>query len=85
MNRKMRKDRHNPTLPIARLVGAIELQGEAGACSLVFELESATGQKLRLTYAALMESLRFAQQQGVMLPLSEHWWARAERYDGCTF
>ncbi|KPY21351.1 hypothetical protein ALO54_200244 [Pseudomonas syringae pv. philadelphi] len=72
-------------LPIARLVGVTEVQGEASACSLVFELESAAGQKLNLTYGSVMEALRFAQQQAVMAPLSEHWWARVERYDGCTF
>lgn len=72
-------------LPIARLLGVTETPGEGRACSLVFELESALGQRLTLTYGNVMEALRFAQEQAVMAPLSEHWWARVERYDGCTF
>lgn len=72
-------------LPIARLVGVTEVQGEGKACSLVFELQSASGQTLTLTHGSVMEALRFAQQQSVMAPLSEHWWARVEKFDGCTF
>ncbi|CZT26106.1 hypothetical protein [Pseudomonas cerasi] len=71
--------------PVARLIGVTENSGEGCACSLVFELESASGQRLTLTYGNVMEALRFAQQQSVMAPLSEHWWARVEKYDGCTF
>ena len=72
-------------LPIARLVGVTEFKGEGQACSLVFELKSTSGQTLILTYGSVMKALRFAQQQAVMAPLSEHWWARVEKYDGCTF
>lgn len=71
--------------PVARLIGVTETLGEGCACSLVFELESESGQRLTLTYGHVMQALRFAQQQAVMAPLSEHWWARVEKYDGCTF
>lgn len=71
-------------LPIARLAGVIETPGEHAACSLVFELETEGGQSVRLTYDLLMQALRFAQEEAVMPPLSEHWWARAGRGDGCA-
>ena len=73
------------SLPVVCLVGVSEIDGECTACSLVFELEGAMGQKLTLTYGLVMETLRFAQEQRVMPSLSEHWWARVERYHGCTF
>lgn len=76
---------HQNSLPVVRLVGVTEIDGESTACSLIFELEGAAGQSLTLTYGLVMEALRFAQVQGVMPALSEHWWARVEKYDGCTF
>lgn len=69
-------------LPIARLAGVIENEGEHGPCSLVFELETDAGATLRLTYGAVMEALRFAQENAIMPGLSEHWWARAGRCHG---
>ena len=71
-------------LPIARLAGVIETPGEHAACSLVFELETEGGRTVRLTYGLLMQALRFAQEEAVMPPLSEHWWARTGRGDGCA-
>lgn len=73
------------TLPIARLEGVIEMVGDPAACSLVFELKTESGQEFHLTYGKMMEALRFAQEQGIMPALSEHWWARTGRRDGCTF
>lgn len=72
-------------LPIARLVGVIEIPGEHAACSLVFELETECGGTVRMTYGQIMEALRFAQEQAIMPALSEHWWARTGRTDGCSF
>lgn len=71
-------------LPIARLAGVTEYPGEIHACSLVFQLKTETGLSIQLRYADLMAALRFAQEQGVLSPLSAHWWARVERYDGCA-
>ncbi|MDR0275590.1 MAG: hypothetical protein LBI48_09685 [Burkholderiaceae bacterium] len=71
----------NPeTLPIARLQGVIENPGEHRACSLVFVLQTKSGQVMHLTYGMLMQALHFAQEQGAMAELSPGWWARA---DGC--
>lgn len=75
---------HQP-IPIARLAGVIETPGEPAACSLLFELETESGRKVTLTYGLVMEALRFAQDQAVMPSLSEHWWARTGRRDGCPF
>ena len=72
-------------LPVARLSGVIETKGEHTACSLVFEFTTDGGRTIRLTYGALMEALRFAQQQEIMPPLSEHWWARTGRSNDSTF
>lgn len=75
-------------LPIAKLSGVIENKGEPGACSLVFALcvDGAADPAgcVYLTHGLLLDALRFAQEQRIMLPLSEHWWARAEQTDGCT-
>lgn len=71
-------------LPIARLSGMIYNEGERGACSLVFELETETGNKLMLPYGKLMEAIRFAEAEGVIPLLSAHWWARTGKTDGCT-
>ncbi|BAP88336.1 predicted protein [Burkholderiales bacterium GJ-E10] len=73
----------NPGIAIARLAGVIETPGERAADSLVFVLETEDGRTIRVSYGLLMESLRFAQAQGIMPPLSEHWWARiADTDDG---
>lgn len=72
------------SLPIARLSGMIYNEGERGACSLVFELETEAGNKLMLPYGKLMEAIRFAQSEGVIPVLSEHWWARTGNPDGCA-
>lgn len=72
-------------LPMARLAGVIETQGEYAACSLVFELETENGRTFSLPYGAMIEALRFAQEQAIMPALSEYWWARIGRRDGCTF
>jgi hypothetical protein len=72
-------------LPMARLAGVIETPGEHAACSLVFELETEGGGTVRMTYGQIMEALRFAQEQAIMPALSEHWWARTGRTDGCSF
>jgi hypothetical protein len=71
--------------PMARLAGVIETPGEHAACSLVFELETEGGGTVRMTYGQIMEALRFAQEQAIMPALSEHWWARTGRTDGCSF
>lgn len=71
--------------PIASLSGMIYNEGERGGCSLVFELETESGKKLLLPYGKLMEAIRFAQTEGVIPPLSAHWWARTGKTDGCTF
>ncbi len=71
-------------LPIARLSGMIYNEGERGACSLVFELETEAGNKLMLPYGKLMEAIRFAQVEGVIPPLSAHWWARTGNTYGCA-
>ena len=71
------------TLPIARLAGVIENPGEPAACSLIFALETEDGRAYRLTYGAVMNALRFAQDQGIMPALSEHWWARIGAADPC--
>jgi hypothetical protein len=72
------------TLSIARLAGVIENPGEPAACSLVFELATEDGRTFHLTLGMLLETLRFAQDQGIMPALSEHWWARTGRTDGCA-
>lgn len=72
------------SLPIARLAGVIETPGEHAACSLVFELAMEDGRAVSLTYGLLMQALRFAQDEAIMPPLSEHWWARTGRSDGCA-
>lgn len=72
-------------LPLARLAGVIETRGEPAACSLVFELVTESGHTYSLTYGAMMQALRFAQEQAIIPALSEHWWARIGRSDGCTF
>ncbi|WNV05908.1 hypothetical protein RP726_05710 [Candidatus Methylospira mobilis] len=74
-----------PHIPVAYLTGVIETPGSPSACSLIFELETETGHKVILTYGLLMETLRFAQDQAIMPPLSEHWWARIGGTNGCTF
>lgn len=71
--------------PMTRLAGIIETQGEYAACSLVFELETESGRTFSLTYGAMIEALRFAQEQAIIPALSEYWWARIGRHDGCTF
>lgn len=71
-------------LPLARLAGVIETPGEHAACSLIFELVTDSGPTYRLTYGAMIEALRFAQEQAIMPPLSEHWWARIGQHNGCT-
>jgi hypothetical protein len=70
-------------LPLARLAGVIETPGEPVACSLVFELETENGRVYRLTYTAVMDALRFAQDQAIMPALSEHWWARTGATGQC--
>lgn len=77
------KELINP--PIARLAGVIEEKGEYAGCSLVFELVTEDGRTFDLTYGAILEALRFAQEQAIMPALSEYWWARVGRHDGCTF
>ena len=72
-------------LSIAQLAGVVETPGEPAACSLVFELETDDGRTIRLTYGQVLEALRFAQEQAIMPALSEHWWARTGRTDGCSF
>lgn len=77
-------------LPIAKLSGVIENKGEAGSCSLVFALEVEDADDdpagyIYLSYASMLDALRFAQEQVIIPPLSAHWWARVERTDGCTF
>lgn len=72
-------------LQMARLAGVIETQGECTACSLVFELETERGRTFILTYGAMMQALRFAQEQAIIPALSEHWWARIGQHDGCAF
>jgi hypothetical protein len=69
---------------MARLAGVIETPGEHAACSLVFELETEGGGTVRMTYGQIMEALRFAQDEAIMPALSEHWWARTGRTDGCS-
>lgn len=71
--------------PMARLAGVIEARGERTACSLVFELETEGGRTFSLTYGAMIDALRFAQDQAIMPALSEYWWARIGQSDGCTF
>jgi hypothetical protein len=69
---------HEPkTLPIARLAGVIENPGEYTPCSLVFVLQTGQGQTIHLNYEMLMQTLRFAQEQGVIPALSVQWWAQA--------
>lgn len=69
-------DEHK-TLPIALLAGVIENPGEYTPCSLVFVLETEQGQTINLNYELLMQTLRFAQDQGVIPELSVQWWAQA--------
>lgn len=71
------------SLPIARLSGMIYNEGERGACSLVFQLETESGTQIMLPYGKLIEAIRFAQAEGVIPPLSTHWWARTGKTDGC--
>lgn len=73
-NEIARSEEHG--LPIARLSGMIYNEGERGACSLVFQLETESGTQIMLSYGKLMEAIRFAQAEGVIPPLSVHWWAR---------
>ena len=73
-----------PNFPIAYLSGVIENPGEHAACSLVFQLETAAGNVFPIHYRLLMETLRFAEKEGVIPPLSPHWWARIGSTDGCT-
>ncbi|MDD5395323.1 MAG: hypothetical protein PHE17_20050 [Thiothrix sp.] len=73
-----------PNLPIVRLSGVIETLGERSACSLVFQLETEAGKVFHLPYGLLMETLRFAEKERVIPPLSPHWWARIGSTDGCT-
>lgn len=70
--------------PTAYLVGVTENPGEHHACSLVFTMETKTGKTYELTYGLLMETLRFAEQEKIIPPLSPHWWARIGDTDGCT-
>lgn len=77
-------DEHGNAPPVARLDGVIETPGEHAACSLVFVLQTRTGSRFHLPYGLLLEALRFAEAEGMMPPLSPHWWARAGSTDGCT-
>jgi hypothetical protein len=72
-------------IPIARLTGVVERPGEHAACSLVFQLETDDGKVFHIHYGLLMETLRFAEKEGIIPPLSPHWWARIGSTDGCTF
>lgn len=72
------------TLPQeAVLIGATHYKGEPSSCSVVFHLEDATNASYNLTLGTLFEALRFAEKEGVLEPLSAHWWARAGIGDGC--
>lgn len=71
-------------MSIARLVGVIEHEGEPGACSLVFVLETEEGEIEHLTYGTLMEALKFAGERSILPPLSSSWWSRVSEYDGCS-
>lgn len=74
---------HDTTLPpIARLVGVTHYEGDHSECSLVFELETEGGERVKMTYGTLMMALRFAQEQEIMPPLSVDWWARSEHWNG---
>lgn len=73
----------NPNLPLAQLIGVVS-NANHGNCALVFEMATPDGQRLSLPYGKVMEALKFAQQQGVMPPLSAHWWARIGETHGCA-
>lgn len=71
-------------LPIAYLEGVIETPGEEAACSLVFVVKTTEGKQYSLNYGLLMQTLHFAEHEGIIPPLSPHWWARIGSIDGCT-
>tara|TARA_B110000977_G_C10953155_1_gene445466 strand:- start:534 stop:800 length:267 start_codon:yes stop_codon:yes gene_type:complete len=67
----------------AKLVGFTEQFGELSPCSLVFHLDTGSGEKYHLSLGKVLATLKFAEEAGVIAPMSPEWWAKIGRRNGC--
>jgi hypothetical protein len=67
----------------AKLVGFTEQFGEQTSCSLVFHLDSNSGERYHLSLGKVLATLKFAEKEGAIAPMPIEWWAKIGRRDGC--
>ena len=69
----------------ANLTGFTEQFGELTTTSLVFHFQDAAGVRYDLSLGHVLLALKFAEEEGVITPYPDEWWAKVGRSDGCSF